>query len=93
MTGWLPLRMRRRGGSCAAATAFPCCRRMAGVPERQKESLIYSEYNYGGNGASYQDFLSHHKSSPRGLQQVVFVDGLKGVRFNISGTDPGLPDL
>ena len=60
---------------------------LAGVPERQKESLIYSEYNYGGNGASYQDFLSHHKSSPRGLQQVVFVDGLKGVRFNISGTD------
>lgn len=57
------------------------------MPERQKESLIYSEYNYGGNGASYQDFLSHHKSSPRGLQQVVFVDGLKGVRFNISGTD------
>lgn len=60
---------------------------LAGVPERQKESLIYSEYNYGGSGASYQDFLSQHRGSPRGLQQVVFVDGLKGVRFNISGTD------
>ncbi|MFR4416374.1 MAG: hypothetical protein ACLT8E_02665 [Akkermansia sp.] len=60
---------------------------LAGVPERQKESLIYSEYNYGGNGASYQDFLSHHKALPVVCEQVVFVDGLKGVRFNISGTD------
>lgn len=60
---------------------------LAGVPERQRESLIYTEYNYGGGGASYQDFLPQHKGSPRGLQQVVFVDGLKGVRFNISGTD------
>lgn len=60
---------------------------LAGVPERQKESLIYAEYNHGGSGASYQDYLPQHKNSPRGLQQVVFVDGLKGVRFNVTGTD------
>lgn len=60
---------------------------LVGVQERQKDSLIYSEYSYGGNGTSYQDFLSQHKNSPRGLQQIVFVDGFKGVRFNMTGMD------
>lgn len=60
---------------------------LAGVPERQKESTIYTEYSHSGATPTYSDFLSQHRGKQHGLQQIIYVDGFKGVRQDMSGTD------
>lgn len=61
---------------------------LAGVPERQQESNIYVEYTHDSSSQTpnYPDFLTQHKNI-RGLQQVVFVNGFKGIRRHIKTTD------
>ena len=54
---------------------------LAGVPERQRHSVIYAEYN-GGSGKFFKDFLEEHRGKANGQQQIVFVDGFKGVRMS-----------
>lgn len=73
----------------AAAAGVPVPARSDGVsllptlvdrPEYQRESNIYIEYDYGSNGSNYADFLPSHRSTSRRQQQVVFLNGYKGVR-------------
>lgn len=54
---------------------------LAGVPERQRNSVIYTEYAVSGNTPSLGDFLAAHRGKGRSQQQIVFVDGFKGVRM------------
>lgn len=35
----------------------------------------------------YKDFLGEHKGAQRGQQQIVFVDGLKGLRMGVKDAD------
>ena len=60
---------------------------LAGVPEVQKPSTIYAEYNHTGNTPNYADFASNHKGRAHGLQQVVYVEGFKGIRVNIANVN------
>lgn len=55
---------------------------LVGVPECQRNGVIYSEYsNPGGSTPSNDDFLAAHRGRGRTQQQIVFVDGFKGVRM------------
>lgn len=54
---------------------------LVGVPERQKNSAIYTEYAHSGNTPTNADFLPEHRGRGHDQQQIVFVDGFKGVRM------------
>jgi arylsulfatase A-like enzyme len=49
-----------------------------------QESTVYVEYFNNQNSPSYPEFSSHYQNRPRKQQQVVFVDGFKGIRVNIN---------
>lgn len=62
---------------------------LAGVPERQKESRIYVEYFGDLVTTGFTHFLPAHRnaSQDKDMQQVVHVDGLKGVRREGGGSN------
>jgi len=47
------------------------------------QSTVYVEYNQGGNTPDYEEFHTSHAGKKRGQMQVIYLDGLKGVRYNI----------
>jgi arylsulfatase A-like enzyme len=54
----------------------------------QREGIVYIEFNQAGRVPDYPEF-THHAGEKRSNQQVIFVDGFKGVRNNItSHADP-----
>ena len=50
----------------------------------QEEGTVYIEYRNGSKTPNYQDFLPKHRKKKRGEQQVIFLDGYKGVRRNLT---------
>ncbi len=50
----------------------------------QRAGVIYSEYYVSGSTPRYTDFLAAHRSQARGQQQVIWVNGYKGIRTAIS---------
>lgn len=60
---------------------------LTGHADQQKPGIIYSEYNIAGRTPGYKDFLAGHKGAQRGQQQIVFVDGLKGLRMGVEDAD------
>lgn len=60
---------------------------LTGHAEQQMPGIIYSEYNFSGKTPEYKDFLDTHKGAVRGQQQVVFVDGFKGVRMGVQDAE------
>ncbi|WP_290547437.1 sulfatase-like hydrolase/transferase [Akkermansia sp.] len=62
---------------------------LAGVPDRQRNGVIYAEYSQPGGStpSNNGDFLVAHRGRGRTQQQIVFVDGFKGVR--VDDADPG----
>lgn len=54
----------------------------------QRESTIYVEYQYSGTTPSYTEFETTRRGSTRNQEQVIHLDGYKGIRYNIgSATD------
>lgn len=54
----------------------------------QRESTIYVEYQYSGTTPSYIEFETTRRGSTRNQEQVIHLDGYKGIRYNIgSATD------
>ncbi|MDA9858372.1 sulfatase-like hydrolase/transferase [Rubripirellula sp.] len=49
---------------------------------RQRDGIVYVEFNQPGRVPRYPEFTNHGKD-PRGNQQVIFVDGYKGIRNGI----------
>ncbi len=60
---------------------------LTGHADQQKPGIIYSEYNIAGRTPGYKDFLVGHRGAQRGQQQIVFVDGLKGLRMGVKDAD------
>ena len=61
---------------------------LRGEEEKQPFGTIYSEYNFGGGMAFYDDYADNKRNRPRGEQQVIFFraqDGrfLKAIRTGI----------
>jgi uncharacterized sulfatase len=48
----------------------------------QREGIVYVEFNQNGRAPKYPEF-TNHGGDPRGQQQVIFVDGYKGIRNGI----------
>ncbi len=61
---------------------------LTGNAKAQKPGVIYVEYNFpGGKSMKYGDFLPEHRHEARGQQQVVYVDGYKGLRNGMKNAD------
>lgn len=60
---------------------------LTGHPDQQKPGIVYTEYNYGGKTPGYNDFLDAHKGAERGQQQIIFMDGMKGLRMGVKDAD------
>ncbi|MFW6277455.1 MAG: sulfatase-like hydrolase/transferase, partial [Prolixibacteraceae bacterium] len=81
---WLP--------TFAEAAALPVPARVDGVsllPRLLSEDYIpsgtvYVEYHVGGKTPEYEEFHSSHAGETRGQMQVVYLDNLKGIRYNIN---------
>lgn len=56
---------------------------LQGNAASQPESTIYCEYAVGGATPGYRDFMPERKGSKRNQMQVVYVDGFKGVRYDM----------
>ena len=50
---------------------------------QQREGLVYVEFNQRGRIPDYPEFV-HHAGETRGNQQLIFLDGYKGVRNGIT---------
>lgn len=50
----------------------------------QATPTTYVEYSVSGRTPSYQDFDPSHRRQQRGQQQVIFLDGYKGIRRNLT---------
>lgn len=50
----------------------------------QRPSTIYVEYQYSGTTPSYAEFEPSRRGATRNEEQVIHVDGYKGIRYNIT---------
>lgn len=50
----------------------------------QRESTVYVEYNFAGNTPNYAEFEVSRRGATRNQEQVIYVDGYKGIRYNIA---------
>lgn len=48
----------------------------------KRDGIVYVEFNHNGRAPEYPEF-THHAGDPRGNQQVIFMDGYKGIRNGI----------
>jgi arylsulfatase A-like enzyme len=49
----------------------------------QRPSTIYVEYNVGGVTPDYPEFEPGHRGATRNQEQVVHLDGFKGIRYDV----------
>ena len=49
----------------------------------QRPGTIYVEYNFQGRTPNYREFEPTRRGALRNLEQVIYVDGYKGVRCNV----------
>ena len=53
----------------------------------QMPSTLYIEYFNNGRTPGYQDFSPAHQKRQRNQMQALFIDGYKGIRYNIESAD------
>lgn len=53
----------------------------------QRPGIVYVEYYVSGSTPTYADFEAFRRGATRGQEQVVHVEGLKGVRYNVTAAD------
>lgn len=49
----------------------------------REEGIVYLEYEQDRETPSYEEFHDSHQGELRGEMQVIYIDGYKGVRYNI----------
>ncbi|MEX0770589.1 MAG: sulfatase-like hydrolase/transferase [Balneolaceae bacterium] len=59
---------------------------LTGGDDRQ-ENLVYVEYSEGRRTPDYEQFDASHRNQLRGEMQVIYVDGYKGVRYDIQSAE------
>lgn len=54
---------------------------------KQKESLVYIEYEGEGRTSDFKEFDASHRNQKRGQMQLIRIGNYKGVRFDIKSAD------
>ena len=55
--------------------------------KKRENAILYMEYLNSKKTPSYSEFASSHRGKKRGQMQAVFVDGYKGLRYNVKSAD------
>ncbi|MDP3850480.1 MAG: sulfatase-like hydrolase/transferase [Luteolibacter sp.] len=50
----------------------------------QKPGTIYVEYNFAGSTPSYAEFETSRRGATRNQEQVIHLEGYKGIRYNVT---------
>lgn len=50
----------------------------------QRPGLVYVEYYSNGSTPNYTEFEPAHRNATRNQQQVIYLDGYKGIRYNVT---------
>jgi arylsulfatase A-like enzyme len=50
----------------------------------RRPSLVYVEYQYGGSTPNYAEFEPSHRGATRNQEQVIHLEGYKGIRYNVT---------
>ncbi|MEP2777200.1 MAG: sulfatase-like hydrolase/transferase [Luteolibacter sp.] len=50
----------------------------------QRDSTIYVEYYYNGSTPSYSEYEASRRGSTRNQEQVIHLDGYKGIRYDVT---------
>ncbi len=50
---------------------------------KKDNGIVYIEYYHQGNTPNYKDFGTNQRGNKRGEMQVLYLDGYKGIRYNI----------
>ncbi|MEM6571398.1 MAG: sulfatase-like hydrolase/transferase [Planctomycetota bacterium] len=80
---WMPTFAELAGVPAPARTdGVSLVRSMTGAGDR-RGSTVYVEYKGGGKSPNYAEFDESHRARKRGQEQVVFLDGLKGIRVDV----------
>lgn len=53
----------------------------------QHSGMVYIEYSQGGQTPEYEEFDASRRGQQRGQMQVLYLDGYKGVRYDIQSAD------
>jgi len=53
---------------------------------KQRESTIYVEYDVGGTTPAYAEFEPSRRGAARNQEQVVYLDGWKGIRYDVAAS-------
>jgi hypothetical protein len=54
---------------------------------RQEPGTLYIEYSVEGRTPSFKDFSPAHRGRKRGQMQAVYLDGYKGIRYDVKSAD------
>jgi arylsulfatase A-like enzyme len=80
---WLPTFLELAGLPAPARTdGVSLLPTLTGVG-MQRASTIYVEYDVGGTTPDYPEFEPSRRGATRNLEHVVYLDGYKGVRYNV----------
>ena len=56
---------------------------------KQRPGTIYVEYDVGGTTPDYAEFEPSRRGATRNQEQVVYLDGYKGIRYNVLSNSDG----
>lgn len=81
---WLPTFADLSGMSAPANTDGRSLWPILSGESKTHGGKIYIEYQVNNNTSNYESFLESRRGQKRGEMQVLYLDGYKGIRYNIS---------
>lgn len=84
---WLPTLADLAGLPAPARTDGVSLVPLLSGEDTPNESEVYIEYSQGGQTPDYEEFDASHQGQRRGQMQVLYLDGYKGVRYDIQSAD------
>jgi uncharacterized sulfatase len=84
---WLPTFTELAGLPAPARTDGVSLLPLLTGESEQHGGEVYIEYSQGGQTPDYEEFHASHRGQQRGQMQVLYLDGYKGVRYDIQSAE------
>ncbi|MEX2436226.1 MAG: sulfatase-like hydrolase/transferase [Balneolaceae bacterium] len=84
---WLPTFTELAGLPAPARTDGVSLLPLLTGESEQHDGEVYIEYSQGGQTPDYEEFHASHRGQQRGQMQALYLDGYKGVRYDIQSAE------